>query len=164
MSFCRSLHVSFVLDTMYLLRLHRTFIVILSPCHNYYRHSVPESEKVYMIALIMKSTEVLNPRRGVPQWSYDVDTQTCTCQRICGSHGHYPHLHTHERCIIIPNTITIGTAPTSCSMFAYTEFQRLSCGFYVLYPSLACSKFAQVFQRLLHSHCTVLHCQAALYV
>ena len=39
-------------------------------------------------------------------------------------------------------------------------FQRLSCGFYALYPSPACSKFAQVFQRLLHSflHCTVLHC------
>ncbi|CAI8012137.1 hypothetical protein GBAR_LOCUS7785 [Geodia barretti] len=30
-------------------------------------------------------------------------------------------------------------------------FQRLSCGFYTLYPSLACSKFAQVFQRLSHS-------------
>ena len=51
-------------------------------------------------------------------------------------------------------------------------FQRLSCGFYALYPSLACSKFAQVFQRLLHSffffalYCASLlgiYCQVALY-
>ena len=47
------------------------------------------------LQLRMKGTEVLNPRRGVPQWGYDADRQTCTCQRICGSHGHYPHLHTH---------------------------------------------------------------------
>ena len=58
--------------------------------------------------------------------------------------------HTYERCIIIylsVNTTTIGTAPTSCSMFAQM-FQRLSCGFYALDPYLACSKFAQMFQRL----------------
>ena len=92
---------------------------------------------------------MLNPRRGVPQWGYDADTQTCTCQRICGSRTLPTFAHTYERNYIYlsVNTTTIGTAPTSCSMFAQM-FQRLSCGFYALYPSLACSKFAQVFQRL----------------
>ncbi|CAI8024129.1 hypothetical protein GBAR_LOCUS14042 [Geodia barretti] len=49
-------------------------------------------------------------------------------------------------------------------------FQRLSCEFYALYSSLACSKFAQVFQRLSHSlfafYCASLleiYCQIALY-
>ena len=41
-------------------------------------------------------------------------------------------------------------------MFAQM-FQRLSCGFYALYPSLACSKFAQVFQRLFALYCASLH-------
>ena len=95
----------------------------------------------------MKGTEVLNPRCGVPQWGYDADTQTCTCQRICGSHGHYPHLHTRIYESLAGFTHFIRLLPV---MFAQM-FQRLSCGFYALYPSLACSKFAQVFQRLLKS-------------
>ena len=41
---------------------------------------------------------MLNPRRGVPQWGYNADTQTCTCQRICGSHGHYPPVQSLLRC------------------------------------------------------------------
>ena len=122
-----------------------------------------DSQAAVAVAII--STEVLNPRRGVPQWGYDADTQTLTT-----------FAHTYERCIIYlsVNTTTIGTAPTSCSMFAQMfaqMFQRLSCGFYALDPSLACSKFAQMFQRLLHSffalYCASLlgiYCQAALYV
>ena len=117
----------------------------------------------------MKGTEVLNPRRGVPQWGYDADTQTCTCQRICGSRTLPTFAHTYERCMIYlsVNSTTIGTAPTSLSsatIFARTKAKpgttdkpslSVSCLFKV------CSGVSEALA-FVFLHCTVLHCIARL--